>query len=818
MNKYFYYLFALSLLYIPSIQGQTLTKFEQAVLATLDSTNYYTYDDFFGAGPYDSLNVKDQFQFAEAARRMKAYDLAAKAYNRTIHLDSLENKESYPQAVYLEGFMQKTQGNYAAAIPLFEQYLATPPPVDNYYLAAAQKSLKDCQFALERMKEVDSNYEIKHLGPEINSKYADFAPLLVGKELYYSSLKYEINPEKVNPPRLFAKTLVSDFLTEGQEIDNFNQNNETIAHVALSDNAQRIYFTKCIYEGKKRKLNCNLYYRDKDDGEWGPSQKLPNHINLNGCTTTQPSIATAEDGSERLYFVSNRPDGKGGFDIWYSKIADNTFGKVYNHEVNTAKNEVTPFFHTPTQTMYFSTDAKLGLGGYDIYSFHPDYATKDKIKHEGYPLNSSFNDLYFTLDPSGEKGHFTSNRQGCIRLNTMEQGCEDIFSIQYVQIDLKVLAFDDATNTDLLGARVLINELAESNCKGVATKIFEETQATNSTFLKPKLKKDTWYQIITTKENYTTDTLCFNTNNITQSTEIIKEVRLKPSIYRLNLLALTFDENFTPAIPLSTCIVQLEDIDTGELFIKDNPNGNSFDFPIFSNKEYRLIASAAGYIGDTLSFNTLGLPKNEVVTKNLYLKADLIELNNLLPLVLYFDNDQPNPKTRGTTTSSNYEDLFYPYYRKKGEFIANYANRKTGVERLAAEEEVTAFFEEDLKYNYDTLGLFSEGMISFLRSGRTAVISIRGFASPLAQSDYNDNLSSRRVSCLMNHFNTYRNGVFQLYIQSGQLTLQREPLGENPFSSVSNSKDKIDAIYSPAASLMRKVEIVEVAIGGQFNN
>jgi len=109
-------------------------------------------------------------------------------------------------------------------------------------------------------------------------------------------------------------------------------------------------------------------------------------------------------------------------------------------------------------------------------------------------------------------------------------------------------------------------------------------------------------------------------------------------------------------------------------------------------------------------------------------------------------------------------------------------------------------------------------MISFLRSGRTAIISIRGFASPLAQSDYNDNLSSRRVSCLMNHFNTYRGGVFLPYIQSGQLTLQREPLGENPFSTVSNIKDKIDAIYSPAASLMRKVEIVEVAIGGQFNN
>ncbi len=814
MNKYFHFLFSICLLNAPLVYGQYANNFEKAVLAALDSSHLYTYDDFFGAGPNDSLTIKDQFLFAEAARRMGAYGLAELAYARTVHLDSLEKKEYYPEARYWQGKMHKIQGNYQEAIAHFEQFLDSAPPVNNEKLLLAKKDIQDCQFAIDRMQESDSYYTVNHLSGLINSPYSDVAPLLIGDKLYYTSLKYEMKEDKIKPPRLFAKTLQTDLVSEGHPIADLNIDNKTIAHPAISPNGNRLYFTQCEYIGKSRKMNCSLCYRDKKtDGTWGVTQELPKHINIDGFTATQPTVGFDAAGNEVLFFVSNRPEGKGGFDIWYSKVLVEDFGPVKNHSLNTGRNDITPFYHIPSKKLYFSTDGRMGLGGYDIYSFKGG----TDIDHEGYPLNSSFNDFHFTLDETGEKGYFSSNRQGCIRLNEVEKGCEDIFSVTYVKIDLKVLAYDDNTKDDLLGATVNIQEMEGADCSGTATTIFSETHQENNNFLKPQLKRDTWYQIITTKEGYESDTTCISTNNITTSTEILEKVYLQPSHLPLDLLALTFDEN--TKLVLNNCIVQLEDQQTGELFIKDNPTSNDFNFPIYTNKDYCLIATSVGYSSDTLCFDTKGLAEGTNLTKELYLAPNIRDLNKMLPLTLFFDNDYPDPKSWTTTTTSNYEDLFYPYYRKQAEFVVNYTNSKPTTEKDAAEANIRQFFEEDLKFNYDTLGLFSEAMVSYLRSGQQATISIRGYASPLAQTDYNNKLSSRRVSCIMNHFRTYRNGIFQPYINKGQLTLQEVFYGENeaPDYIPDDPLDKSNSVYSPDASLQRKVEIVEVAIGS-INN
>ena len=95
MNKYFHFLFLTCLLNAPLVYGQYANNFEKAVLAALDSSHFYTYDDFFGAGPYDSLTIKDQFQFAEAARRMGAYGIAESAYARAVQLDSLRKRNIF---------------------------------------------------------------------------------------------------------------------------------------------------------------------------------------------------------------------------------------------------------------------------------------------------------------------------------------------------------------------------------------------------------------------------------------------------------------------------------------------------------------------------------------------------------------------------------------------------------------------------------------------------------------------------------------------------------------------------------------------------
>ena len=133
----------------------------------------------------------------------------------------------------------------------------------------------------------------------------------------------------------------------------------------------------------------------------------------------------------------------------------------------------------------------------------------------------------------------------------------------------------------------------------------------------------------------------------------------------------------------------------------------------------------------------------------------------------------------------------------------------------AKAQEVLDFFDTELKGNYDTLGVFSETLIKYLQRGNTAIISIRGFASPLAATDYNNSLGKRRVDCLMNHFTDYRDGMLLRYIQEGALIMKEVSFGEsNADKTISeNPKDRRNSVYSPEASRERKVRIVKITIG-----
>ncbi|MEM6319323.1 MAG: hypothetical protein AAF960_16740 [Bacteroidota bacterium] len=817
MKKHYYLFFLLTLLGKLGF-GQT-ERFEAAVKNALNERQFFTNDDFFGVSTLDSLNLEDQFQFSEVARRMHAIGLAEAGYRRVVRMDTMKGNIKYPTALFHAGKMKKLQGDYAGALIYFEKYISSPPPIDNDYLQEAKKDIEDCQFAIPRTKQIDQQYRVSHLDTNINTPFNDFSPLLVGENLYFASLKHQKN-ENRKPPRLFAKTMVTDLHSKASPLAGFNQKEQSVAHLAFTADQQRAYFTICDYVGKSRKIRCKLYYQDKiSEGKWSKPQVLPNHINRKGFTATHPTVAYDDEGKELLLFSSDCPGGRGKMDVWMTEITgNNQFSTPENFSpINSEGNDLTPFFHQPTNTVYFSSDGRTGLGGYDIYRLR-----NGDITHMGYPLNSSFNDTHFTLDPTGDQGYFSSSRQGCLRLSEYDMGCQDIFGVQFINIDLEALTFDAFTQKELEGVTLELYRLPGRRMLNPAVPkenllVDSRTNTLDHYFQFDELVKDVPYQLVASKAGYISDTLTFNTRGITESITLKKQLFLAPDIFEMDLTALTFDA--TTQEPLTNCIVQLIDVERGDRIITDNITGNDFYFDIYSQREYRLIASLIGYVTDTLDFNTneftepTGLTS---LTKRLNLEpGGLVELGDLLPLTLYFDNDAPDPKSRGITTTYNYENLYAAYYRKKREFVANYTANITGDELSEKTAAITHFFDQELKGNYDTLGVFSETLIKYLQRGNTAVISIRGFASPLAGKDYNINLGKRRVNCLMNHFASYRDGMLNRYIENGNLRLQEVSFGEaRAAEDISeNPKDRQNSVYSPEASRERKVQIVEITIG-----
>ncbi|MFT6150357.1 MAG: outer membrane protein OmpA-like peptidoglycan-associated protein, partial [Saprospiraceae bacterium] len=110
------------------------------------------------------------------------------------------------------------------------------------------------------------------------------------------------------------------------------------------------------------------------------------------------------------------------------------------------------------------------------------------------------------------------------------------------------------------------------------------------------------------------------------------------------------------------------------------------------------------------------------------------------------------------------------------------------------------------------LDAFSAVLLKHLQAGETIEIVLKGFASPRAKSDYNLNLSKRRVGCVRNYFRTYQGDTFQKYLNNGQLKIFTSPFGETKAAtSVSDElDDKRNSVYSVGAAEERRVEILEV--------
>ncbi|MBO4773528.1 MAG: hypothetical protein J5516_01950, partial [Bacteroidales bacterium] len=183
---------------------------------------------------------------------------------------------------------------------------------------------------------------------------------------------------------------------------------------------------------------------------------------------------------------------------------------------------------------------------------------------------------------------------------------------------------------------------------------------------------------------------------------------------------------------------------------------------------------------------------------------------SMLPLTLYFHNDEPDPKCESDTTSSDYHSTLALYLALRSKYMDAYSEGLHGADADSAREQIRRFFADSLEHGYRRLRAFFALLREDLESGSRVSLIIEGHASPLHSDQYNMHLSSRRIYSLWNSLLEYEGGVFVPYIASGQLRMERDPKGRRqakPYVS-DNPHDQRNSVYSVAAALERRIQIV----------
>ena len=188
-------------------------------------------------------------------------------------------------------------------------------------------------------------------------------------------------------------------------------------------------------------------------------------------------------------------------------------------------------------------------------------------------------------------------------------------------------------------------------------------------------------------------------------------------------------------------------------------------------------------------------------------------------VTLYFHNDRPNPDSWDTTTQYSYLETYEAYMDSISTYYERNTFEKSGQDSIDAFNKINDFFDEYVHEGVRDLRIFSKELLKELEFGSKILLTVKGYASPLAESDYNVNLTQRRISSLENYLRSYPKDAFSKYLDGtsengGRLFIKKVPFGEFKSDSLvsDNYFDTKKSIYSKEASLERRVEIINLSL------
>lgn len=738
----------------------------------------------------DEPNRDDLYwKTAEAARFTRHYATAEYYYEA---LAKTKEGKNQPLLDYKLGLVKKNRGKYDEAVERFQKYIDANATGEMATLAASEIEMS--KWASVESKK--GNYTVTHLNENVNTGYIDAAPVQIGSILYFSSA-YQATPAD----KLVTHVFATNFQEKALPLS-INSKTEGVhtAHYAVMPDGRRLFYTLSTVN-ESGDFETQIWTRSKDaDGTWGFAKMLDSTINMKGFTTTQPSVGFDKArNKEVLYFVSNRPGGKGGLDIWYADVdKDGNAGAPQNlSAVNSPKDDVTPFFMSEQQILLFSTEGGKNFGGFDIFKVKKDGSTWSTPENLGAPINSSYDDLYPSFSPETGRYFIVSNREGGL-CTTKEKDCvcNDIY-MQEIKAKLESSSFYAATGVALTGCRF---DLLDS-ITGQVIKYDINLEGNNFNYA---LDLNKSYKIVASKKGYLSDTVSFNTKGLYEPvTTISKKLNLRSNI---KLEVLVYDKVSNKKLDGSTVTISTLD---GKIVKKEVLTGNQLWWTELEfGTTYRVTATKETYDKDEKTLVTEGYM---TMTKTEYRVELYLAPFSGLPLTLFFHNDEPDANSREMTTAKAYGETFLGYYNLQSEYLAA-SDRVSDNDNDNFADSISNFFETRLRAGYERLQEFSPLLYNYLQNGYGMELVLRGFASPLAETEYNRILTSRRISAVINHFYKYQNGLFRDYITKGQLRIRVEPNGEDKatYGASDDYKNKKKSIYSLRAMKERRIEIQEV--------
>lgn len=329
----------------------------------------------------------------------KDWENAEAMFKRGLEINPEYNKEVY----YSLALVAQEKKKYRDAESYMEGYINRCTP-DDRKLEKAKQLINQYKFRAEAM-ENPVPFLPEALPFPINTEESEYTP------------GFTVDGSKM----LFVRRIGGqEDIVISEIIDSFYKVPSIIEEIATLDNEGVFTISadgnKIIFTGCNRRDgygSCDLYYSIKDEkGKWRKPSNMGKRINT-PAWDSQPSLSA--DG-KKLIFSSRRHGSIGGSDLWMTEwlpegkwsIPQNLGGMI-----NTLGYDETPFLHPDGRTMYFRSNGRLGMGGFDLYKSTYDEQSGEWTipKNLGYPINTEDDEGGLIVSLDGSTAFFASHNK-----------------------------------------------------------------------------------------------------------------------------------------------------------------------------------------------------------------------------------------------------------------------------------------------------------------------------------------------------------------------------------------------------------------------
>lgn len=398
-------------------------KYKEANLLYLEKNYDNALKNFLELYRKDTTNANINYKVGlcylnSANEKNKALRYLEKAAKKTSkrYDEYNPNERRVPKTIYYYlGIAYKVNYDFKKANDNLQKFKLLLGDKNTEMMTDVKKQISECVVSAELLSN-PINVRIKNLGPNINTKYPEYTPIINADEsiLIYTTRTPNtsggnIDEDGLGFEDLYMSTSKSDSTwNDPTPIENLNTNANDAA-ISLTADGQQLLLYKDLNGG-------DIYQSKLEGSSWSMPEPMGSDIN---SPAWEPSACISADGNT-LYFVSNRKGGLGGRDIYRCVKLPNgqwSLGTNLGSPINTPYDEDAPFLHPDGITLFFASNGGKGMGGFDV--FYSVLKNRDLANwvwsspiNVGSPINTPDDDVFYVLSTDGKRAYYSSSKPG----------------------------------------------------------------------------------------------------------------------------------------------------------------------------------------------------------------------------------------------------------------------------------------------------------------------------------------------------------------------------------------------------------------------